>query len=249
VRLLWATCGGQTWLRQACRAGVPILDSMGFKKLLLYAGGALLLVSSSISVCTVTDVARDIRKYLFSGPKTTANAPTSNASEVAVDASTGLPAPALAIGPNASPAETMPLPSLAEVLRLDMTVEWVLHRWPRVTTGLPQLQLQGYRVPLVTGTTTSDVAGSLTYYFNARQQVQRITLRGATGDPTVLVTILTSRYHFTRRFTNDPGVVLYEAVDSGNRPIGSLKIRSAPVVKANQPYSRFQVDLVMDRAE
>jgi len=222
---------------------------MGFKKLLLYAGGALLFVSSSISVCTVTDVMSDIRKHWFSGPKATANAPTSYASEIAVDASTGRPAPPLAIGSNASPAETMPLPSLAEVLRLDVTVEWVLQRWPRVTTGLPHLQLQGYRVPLVSGTRVSDVAGSLTYYFNARQQVQRITLRGATGDPSVLVAILTSRYRFTRRFTNDPGVVLYEAVDSSNRPVGSLKIRSAPVVKANQPYSRFQVDLVMDRTE
>jgi hypothetical protein len=222
---------------------------MGFKKLLLYAGGALLLVSSSISVCTVTDVARDIRKYLFSGPKTTANAPMSYAPEGAGDASTGIPAPALAIGPDSSPAETMPLPSLVEVLRLDVTVEWVLQRWPRVTTGLPQLQLQGYRVPLVSGTSVSDVAGSLTYYFNARQQVQRITLRGTTGDPSVLATILASRYRFTRRLTNDPSIVLYEAVDSSNRPVGSLKIRSAPVVQANHPHTRFLVDLVMDRAE
>ena len=102
----------------------------------------------------------------------------------------------------------MPLPSLAEVLRFDVTVEWILRRWPRVTTGLPYLQLQGYRVPLVTGTGMSDVAGSLTYYFNAQQQVQRITLRGTTGDPSVLASILTSRYRFARRLTNDPGVVL-----------------------------------------
>ena len=95
----------------------------------------------------------------------------------------------------------------------------------------------------------ADVAGSLTYYFNAQQQVQRITLRGTTGDPSALVALLTSRYHFARRLTNDPGVVLYEAVDSSNRPVGSLKIRSATVVKANQPYTRFEVDLVMDRAE
>ena len=143
----------------------------------------------------------------------------------------------------------MPLPSLAEVLRMDVSVEWVLQRWPRVTTGLPQLQMQGYRVPLVSGTSVTDVAGSLTYYFNARQQVQRITLRGTTGDPSVLASILKSRYGFTRRLTNDPGVVLFEAVDSSNRPVGSLKIRSAPVVSVSQPYSRFQVDLVMDRTE
>jgi hypothetical protein len=216
---------------------------MGFKKHLLYAGGALLAVSSSISVCTVTDVMSDIRKHWLSGPKATANV------TMPYDPTTGTPAPPLAIGSNASPADTMPLPSLAEVLRLDVTVEWVLHRWPRVTTGLPQLQLQGYRVPLVSGTTTADVAGSLTYYFNAQQQVQRLTLRGTTGDPRILATILTSRYGFARRLTNDPGVVLFEAVDSSNRPVGSLKIRSAPVVNVSQPYSRFVVDLVMDRTE
>ena len=221
---------------------------MGLKKHLLYAGGALLAVSSSISVCTVTDVMSDIRKHWLSGSKATANASMPYSPDVAIDPVTGAPAPSLAIGANASPADAMPLPSLAEVLRLDVT-EWVLHRWPRVTTGLPQLQLQGYRVPLVSGTTTADVAGSLTYYFNARQQVQRLTLRGTTGDPSVLATLLTSRYGFARRLTNDPGVVLFEAVDSSNRPVGSLKIRSAPVVNGSQPYSRFHVDLVMDRTE
>ena len=121
----------------------------------------------------------------------------------------------------------MPSPSLAEVLRFDVTVDWVMQRWPRVSTGLPYLQLQGYRVPLVTGTGVADLAGSLTYYFNAQQQVQRITFRGTTGDPSALVALLAGRYHFARRLTNDPGVVLYEAVDSSNQPAGSLKIRSA----------------------
>ena len=143
----------------------------------------------------------------------------------------------------------MPSPSLAEVLRFDATVEWILRRWPRVTTGLPYMQLQGYRVPLVTGTGMADVAGSLTYYFNAGQQVQRITLRGTTGDPSVLASILTSRHQFTRRLTNDPGVVFFEVVDSSNRPAGSLQIRSANVITANQPRQRFLIDLVMDRAE
>ncbi len=246
VRLVWAVCRGEIRLRQACQAGVPILNSMSLKKHLLYAGAGLLAVSSSISVCTVTDVASELRKHWLSGSKATANAPVAYAPGVAADGSAD--APPLAIGPNAR-ADAMPLPSLAEVLRMDVTVDWVLQRWPRVTTGLPQLQLQGYRVPLVSGTRVSDVAGSLTYYFNARQQVQRITLRGTTGDPSVLASILKSRYGFARRLTNNPGVVLFEAVDSNNRPVGSLKIRSAAVVSVNQPYSRFQVDLVIDRTE
>jgi hypothetical protein len=109
------------------------------------------------------------------------------------------------------------------------------------------LQLQGYRVALVTGTRLPDVAGALTYYFNAAQQVRRITLRGTTGEPSVLVALLTGRYRFVRRLTNDPGVILYEAVDSNDKPTGSLKIHSANVIKASQPYARFEVDLAMDR--
>ena len=140
-------------------------------------------------------------------------------------------------------------PVLAEVLRFDVTASWVMQHWPRVSTGLPYLQLQGYRVALVTGTRVTDLAGSLTYYFNAQQKVQRITFRGTTGDPSALVTLLTGRYGFARRVLNDPSVVLYEAVDSGNQPIGSVKIRSAQVIEANQPYRRFEVELVMDRAE
>jgi hypothetical protein len=139
------------------------------------------------------------------------------------------------------------MPDLDQVLRFDATVEWVMQRWPRVSTGLSYAQLQGYRVPLVTGTDMADVAGSLTYYFNAGQQVQRITFRGTTGDPTRLATLVATRFGFARRLTNDPGVVLYEAVDSSNRPAGTLRIRSAGVIKASQPYTRFEVDLVMDR--
>jgi hypothetical protein len=135
------------------------------------------------------------------------------------------------------------------VLNFDATVDWVMRRWPRVSTGLPDLQLQGYRVALVTGTSLTDLAGSLTYYFNPRQQVQRIAFRGTTGDPSALVALVTGQFQFARRLTNDPGVVLFEKVDSSNHSAGALKIRSARVIKANQPYTRFEVDLAVDRPE
>ena len=48
-----------------------------------------------------------------------------------------------------------------------------MRRWPRVTT-VPQFALAGLRVPLVTGTQIDDLAGSLTYYFDRTDQVQRI---------------------------------------------------------------------------
>ena len=212
---------------------------MGYKKTLLYVSGLMLATGGPITLFSTSDMLGGIKRSWSARPAATAAAyPPSTSSPL----SSAAPASTAAMDP-------LPLPSLTEVLRFDVTVEWVMQRWPRVSTGLPYLQLQGYRVPLVTGTTVADLAGSLTYYFNAQQQAQRITFRGTTGDPSALVTMLTSQHHFVRRVTNDPGVVLYETVDSSNQPAGSVKIRSAKVVKVNQPYTRFEVDLVMDRPE
>ena len=58
--------------------------------------------------------------------------------------------------------------------------------------------------------------------------------------------LLAARYHFTRRLANDPSLVLFEAVDSSNQPVGTLKIRSAKVVTADS-RSRFEIDLAVDR--
>jgi len=220
---------------------------MGIKRTLLYVGGLFLALGGPISMFSATELASGVKSWFSGSSKAAAPANPEPASPPAPAAPAA--APVLAIGAPAAATDSRPMPSLAEVLRFDVTVEWVMQRWPRVTTGLPYLQLQGYRVTLVTGTSTTDVAGSLAYYFNARQQVQRITLHGTTGDPSVLVNLLTTRHRFTRRLTNDPGVVLFEAVDPHNRPVGSLRIRSAPVVRADRPYSRFEFDLVMDRAE
>ena len=143
--------------------------------------------------------------------------------------------------------EGAPVGDLAEVLRFDVTPDWVLRRWPRVTTGLAQLPLQGYRVPLVTGTAEADLAGSLTYYFNPQQQLQRITFHGTTGNAGDLVGFLTSRHKFARRVANDPGLFVYEAVSAGSRSAGLLKVTSVGVVKTSDPHRRFNVELSMER--
>ena len=237
---------------------MPILYTMELKKTLLCVGGLMLATGGPITMFSASDFVGNVkRSWSASSAATaaaasqqpgTASAPTTPpAVEPPAAPSQALPPPVVSASNPA--AEATPITSLAEVLRFDVTVEWVMRRWPRVSTGLPHLQLQGYRVPVITGTSVADLAGSLTYYFNAAQQAQRITLRGTTGDPSAVVAIVTGRHHFTRRLTNDPGVVLYEAVDSSNKPTGTLKIRSARVVKANQPYMRFEVDLEMDRAE
>jgi hypothetical protein len=217
---------------------------MGPSKSMLYVTGLVLAIVGPIVAFSGADMLGGVAKSWFA-KKPAAHAPATPL-EIARGDSAGdnrlLPA-------NAATADRFPTPTLDEVLRFDVTVEWVMGRWPRVMTGTPYLQLQGYRVPLMTGTGTTDVAGSLTYYFNAGQQVDRITLRGTTGDPSQLVMLLASRYHFARRLTNDPAIVLFEAVDPVNKPVGTLKIRSAAVIKNSDPYSRFLIDLVIDRAQ
>ncbi len=222
---------------------------LGIKKTLLCVGGLTLAAGGPVTVYSTPDVLSDVKAKWSSPPAATASQQPGAATQAAAaPVAVASAAPTAATPTSSAAIDPIPMPSLDEGLRFDRTVNWVMQRWPRVSTGLPYVQLQGYRVPLVTGGRLSDVAGSLTYYFNAQQRVQRITFRGTTGDPGAMVNLLTARYHFVRQMTNDPSVVSYEAVDSSNRPIGTLKIHSAQVIRANQPYSRFEVDLAIDRS-
>lgn len=145
------------------------------------------------------------------------------------------------------PLEGAAISNLAEIVRFDVTPRWVIDRWPRVSTGLAELQLHGYRVPVVTGTSEDDLAGALTYYFNHQQQVQRITFEGTTGDFRRLTTLLTTNYAFGRRPTNSPGVFLYEVAQSRNQARSYLWIEPSPILKADEPRTRFDLTLVLER--
>jgi len=121
-----------------------------------------------------------------------------------------------------------------------------MQRWERVSAGLADIDLQGYRVPLVTGTADDDLAGSLTYYFDKQQKVQRITFHGTSGNPRKLVTLLTGRYGFLRQSTDDPSLYLYQVKWNG-KPTSELRIKPARVVRADAPHSRFEIELAMKR--
>jgi hypothetical protein len=134
--------------------------------------------------------------------------------------------------------------NLLSVLRFDVTPEWVTGRWSRVSTTLAELDLEGLRVPLVTGHQSDDLAGSLTYYFNHRREVQRIAFDGYTGDPRKLITTVTQYYGLREEATLGAG--LYLAKWNGN-PTSMLRIRHSPVVRANYPNSHYQVWLEINR--
>jgi hypothetical protein len=154
--------------------------------------------------------------------------------------------------PSAVPTTTTKLPvegvrfhSIAEVLRFDVTKEWVYNNWPRKSTGLADTELFGVRVPLVTGTGFADLAGALTYQFNQQGQVQHITFHGRSADTTQLIQFLTTTYHFERRDAL-PGQQLYQ-VGSGDVVTSELGTRPESVLWNTSPHDSFVVDLELEQ--
>lgn len=137
---------------------------------------------------------------------------------------------------------------LARVFRWDVTSGWVLAQWPRVSAGLAEVELQGYRVPLVTGARTDDLAGALTYYFNRQQRLQRMTFFGSTGDSRRLLALMGRRFGFRREPTDDPGVFLYRVRD-GKKVLSELRIEPAHVIRADAPHRRFDIALWIERRD
>jgi hypothetical protein len=136
--------------------------------------------------------------------------------------------------------------NLVEVINFQTTPDWVTSRWPRVSTGLAHPELQGYRVPLVTGTGVDDLAGSLTYYFAADHSVQYITFHGVTGDPRKLVNHVVQKYGFQPQQTGDPGLAVYMVKWNG-KPLSELRVQTSRVLRADQRNLSYKVDLALKR--
>jgi hypothetical protein len=151
--------------------------------------------------------------YLASQSKTNkptaANTPPSSAphaSSQSNNMTTRLPAvaPTMPAVPQLSAPTTFPMrtppidgaqfTSVNQIFRFDVTKEWVYQNWSRKSTGPTDVGLYSVRVPLVMSPSMTGLAGSLTYYFNAQNQVEHISFRGRTGDTTPLVQLLTTTY-------------------------------------------------------
>lgn len=146
-----------------------------------------------------------------------------------------------------APLEGIPTYSLAEVLRMDVTKEWIYSRWSRKSTGLAEADLFGVRVPLVSGTRMTDVAGSLTYYFNVRDQIEKIRLTGKTADTTELANLLAQRYGFQQATPTLAGEQLFR-VERKGRVESQLRTWPEAVLWATSPHDSFSIDLEINRA-
>jgi hypothetical protein len=144
-----------------------------------------------------------------------------------------------------APLEGTRLHSIDQVLRFDITKDWVYRNWARKSTWPTDVGLVGVRVPLVTGTDIAALAGSLTYFFNAQGQLEHIAFRGTTGDSTALVGFLTRTYQF-QWSSAAVGEQLYQ-VKSGTRVQSELRTRPQAVLWTTAPHSSIAVELELAR--
>jgi hypothetical protein len=133
--------------------------------------------------------------------------------------------------------------NFGEVLQFDLTPLAITRKWSRVSTGLSDPRLQGYRVPLMTGTSDSDLVGSLTYYFDGRPKMRRITFLGSTGDPRRLVDFLSRQYGFRRYQTGDARITAYRVRYPYS---GLLQILPAEVLDKHQASTNYRVQLSIE---
>ena len=133
---------------------------------------------------------------------------------------------------------------LDEVFRFDLTPRAITDRWNRVSTGMGDVRYQGYRVPLVTGPTAADLAGSLTYYFDSGPRLRRITFVGTTGDPARVVDFFSARFGFRRFQTGNTRITSYRTYF---RHTGLLHVTPAEVLDQTHAATNYQIELSIEQ--
>ena len=150
---------------------------------------------------------------------------------------------------SANPAQPLvggPVRDLREVLRFDIAPGWVVQNFARVSTVLSEFNLDGLRVPVVTGTSHSDLAATITYYFDNNQQLRRINLQGLTGDPSGIASLMQQFYRLTPEASL--GGHLYTTKWNG-QVTSMMHVAPAPIMYDTAQHSRYAVFLELNQPD
>lgn len=140
----------------------------------------------------------------------------------------------------------MQIKDLRDVLRFDIGPDWVVNRFSRVSTVLADMSLKGLRVPVVTGIKADDVAGTLTFYFDGADRLQRLTFHGFTGDPNRFSQIMTSYYGLSREPALEAGAFTKRW---NGRPVHFMRLAHAPVVYSDAIHQKYTVFLELNQPD
>ncbi len=139
-----------------------------------------------------------------------------------------------------------PVTDLREVMRFDISPEWVLDRFARVSTVLAEIRLKALRVPIVTGTRVDDLAGTLTYYFDGNDRLQRVSMHGFTGDPERLIGSMTQHYGMSQEPNLEAGVFTKRW---NGMPVHFLRLTRNSVVHSDAFHQKYTVFLELNQPD
>ncbi len=150
--------------------------------------------------------------------------------------------------PAAAPQQSPPANhSLTELTDFGLQPAGIMQRWPRVATQLVDGDLAEMRVPFVSGTQPQDLAGSLSYFFDRQQALQRVAFQGATGDPTQLVRWTVEQCGLKAEPALGGGMYLARDATNPQMVKAALRLRQAPVARQTQPLRKYFVQLELNR--
>ncbi len=217
---------------------------------MLRKGMMLVALGSAVGVPYVTSEWSKIKANFGGGNSTTsANqfSKTPSAHSFGASPATGNPStpaqPQHPLAADPQQLEETPLVDMKDALRFNISPDWIISRWPRVTAGIPLENQHGMRVTLITGLLYDDLAGALTYYFTPAQKCSKITFSGTTGDPRRLTALARERFGFNR-YHSEAGIERYEIRWNGDAH-SELLIRPARVVRSSAPNARYEVQLLI----
>lgn len=170
--------------------------------------------------------------------------PGGSADEIATGYLTSAPSAGSSSGAPAVMPQFRPISALSEVVRFDVSPSWVPQRFPRVSMVAADPRLDAMRVPLVTGTNPNDLAGTLTYYFDRYKRLQRVTVHALSGDPSRFVAELQHTYQLQQQPSLGGGLYIRKW---NGLPTSIVYTAPAPVITADEPYSRYQFFLEINQ--
>ena len=138
---------------------------------------------------------------------------------------------------------------LADVFRFNITPNWVMGQWPRVSTGMSQIQLVGYRVTLVTGIAPDDIAGLADLLLHTPATAAADHVSGHHRRRTKAGRVPDGKIPLRPPRSQRPNPLALRGAGSRRRraakrfadPIGRDRLR------ADEPYRRFRVNLSIER--
>jgi len=144
-------------------------------------------------------------------------------------------------GPATEDAPLIPVPATIDLrawLRWDLPRGYLIWQHPNAAIVPTERNLIGYRIPFTTGLQSQDLTGTLTYYFDSKDQLQRMELSAASGNPWPMTQWLLPQFRLQPIPSTHPNVRL-AILKSRDKTQSLLAVATSNASSASTPHELF----------